>query len=183
MSSNATKKNALQAQVANAQAIRKVRHAALVAARKAEREGTREKEAIQQITKAIDAVLNAHEKKKTQKGGRASRKNMTRMALRVPQTAVNTALGIVKTTRKGTVRIVKRAGKGAVGITGTALGATRNIGKTAVGTAGNVGVKATKGLTKMVKNSLNLASNATKGLLKGLTRVVNTRKTTRRRRR
>jgi hypothetical protein len=99
---------------------------------------------------------------------RRGKRSFTRKLFRVPQGAVNTALGVAKTTGKGTVRIAKRAGKGAVGITRTAVGTTRNIGKTAVGTLGNIGVRTTKGLTKVLKNSLNLASNATTGLLRGL---------------
>lgn len=100
------------------------------------------------------------------------KRNTTRRVLRVPQGAVNTALGMVKSTRKGTVRIARRAGRGAFGITGMAVGTTRNISKTAVGTVGNVGVRATKGVTKIVKNSINMAANITKGVLKGLSRSV-----------
>ncbi len=110
-----------------------------------------------------------------------SRRGITRKVLRVPQTAVNTALGMVKNTRRGTVSIAKTAGRGAMGITGTAVGTTRNIGKAAVGTVGKVGIRATKGITKMLKNSINLASNAASGTLRGLTRVVKGRRTTRRR--
>jgi hypothetical protein len=104
---------------------------------------------------------------------RRSKRSTTRKLFRVPQKAVNTALGIAKSTRKGTVRIARRAGKGAYGITRQAIGTTRNIGKATVGTLGNVGVRTTKGVTKVVKNSINLASNLTTGLLKQLTRGVN----------
>jgi len=114
---------------------------------------------------------------------RRSKRSTTRKLLRVPQGAVNTALGVAKSTRKGTVRIARRAGKGAVGITRQAIGATRNIGKATVGTLGNVGVRTTKGVTKVLKNSLNLASNVTTGLLKTLVRGVNGRKRSTRRRR
>lgn len=114
---------------------------------------------------------------------RRSKRSTTRKLLRVPQGAVNTALGIAKNTRKGTVRIARRAGKGAVGITRQAIGATRNIGKTTVGTLGNVGVRTTKGVTKVLKNSLDLASNVTTGLLKTLTRGVNGSRRSRRGRR
>ena len=113
---------------------------------------------------------------------RRSKRSSTRKLLRVPQGVVNTALGIVKNTRKGTVRIARRAGRGASGITRSALGTTRNISKTAVGTLGNIGVKATKGVTKVVKNSINLASNLTTGVIRGIGRTVNGRKRTHRRR-
>lgn len=99
---------------------------------------------------------------------RKGKRGFTRKLLRVPQGAVNTALGLVKNTGKGTVKIAKTAGKGAVGITRTAVGTTRNIGKTAVGTLGRVGIRTTKGLTKLLKNSLDLASNATTGILRGV---------------
>ena len=81
---------------------------------------------------------------------------MTRKVLRVPQGAVNTALGMVSTTGKGATRIVKRTGKGALGITGSAIGTARNVSKTAVNTAGKVTIRATKGVTRLVKNTIIL---------------------------
>ena len=111
---------------------------------------------------------------------RSKKSNITRKVFRLPQNVLNTAVGIVGSTRKGSVKAVRRVGRGAYGITGRALGTARNVSKTAVGTAGNIGMRATRGLTKLVKNSINIASNATKGLLKGLSRTVNGR--TRRRR-
>lgn len=111
---------------------------------------------------------------------RSKRTNVTRKLLRVPQGAVNTALGIVGATGKGSVRVVRRAGKGAVGITGTALGTTRNVSKAAINTASNVGVRATRGVAKLMKNSVDLAANLTTGVLKGVKSTVNGR--TRRRR-
>lgn len=112
------------------------------------------------------------------------RNNITRKVMRIPQRAINSVLGIVGTTRKGTLRAARRAGRGAYGISGSALGTTRNISKTAVGTVGNISVRTARGLTKLVKNSINLAANVTKGALKGVTRGVNGRKRrgTRRRR-
>ena len=114
---------------------------------------------------------------------RSRRSNITRKVLRLPQNVLNTAVGIVGTTRKGSVKAVKRVGRGAYGITGSALGTARNVSKTAVGTAGNVGMRATRGLTKLVKNSINIASNATKGILRGISRTINGRKRSTRRRR
>jgi len=99
---------------------------------------------------------------------RGKRSSMTRKVLRVPQGAVNTALGMVTTTGKGATRIVKRTGKGAIGITGSAIGTARNVSKTAVNTAGKVTIRATKGVTRLVKNTINLASNLTSGTLKGI---------------
>jgi hypothetical protein len=112
---------------------------------------------------------------------RSKRSNATRKLLRVPQTAVNTALGIVGATGKGSVRVVRRAGKGAFGITGTALGTTRNVSKAAINTASNVGVRATRGVSRLMKNSIDLAANLTTGVLKGVKKSVNGR--TRRHRR
>jgi hypothetical protein len=115
---------------------------------------------------------------------RKSKRGVTRKILRVPQAALNTVLGIAGSTRKGTVRVAKRTGKGAFKITGTALGTARNVSKAAVGTVGNVGVKATKGVTKIVKDSIDLASNLTTGILKGVSGIASARKrrATRRRR-
>jgi hypothetical protein len=104
------------------------------------------------------------------------RNNTTRKVLRIPQRALNSVLGIVGTTRKGSLKAARRAGRGAYGITGSALGTARNVSKTAVGTVGNIGVRTTRGITKLIKNSINLASNVTKGALKGVTRGVNGRK-------
>jgi hypothetical protein len=104
------------------------------------------------------------------------RNNVTRKVLRIPQKALNSVLGIVGATRKGSLKVARRAGRGAYGITGSALGTARNVSKTAVGTVGNIGVRTTRGLTKLVKNSINLASNVTKKALKGVTRGVNGRK-------
>lgn len=114
---------------------------------------------------------------------RGRKSNITRKVLRLPQNVLNTAVGIVGTTRKGTVKAARRVGRNAYGITGKALGTARNVSKTAVGTAGNIGMRATRGLTKLVKNSINVASSATKGVLKSLSRVVNGRKRSTRRRR
>ena len=113
---------------------------------------------------------------------KGKRSSMTRKVLRVPQGALNTVLGIAGSTRKGTVRVAKRTGKGAFKITGTAVGTARNVSKAAVSTVGNVGVKATRGVTKIVKNSINLASNLTTGILKGVSGVTRRRRSTRRRR-
>ena len=104
------------------------------------------------------------------------RNNVTRKVLRIPQRTLNSILGIVGATRKGSLKVARRAGRGAYGITGSALGTARNVSKTAVGTVGNIGVRTTRGLTKLVKNSINLASNVTKKALKGVTRGVNGRK-------
>jgi hypothetical protein len=113
---------------------------------------------------------------------RGKRSNATRKVLRIPQRALNSALGIVGVTRKGTLRVARRAGRGAYGITGSALGTARNVSKTAVGTVGNIGVRTARGLTKLVKNSINLAANVTRGALKGVRRGVNGRKRSTRRR-
>ena len=115
---------------------------------------------------------------------RGKRSSTTRKILRVPQGAINSLLGIAGSTRKGTVRVAKRTGKGAFKITGTAVGTARNVSKAAVGTVGNVGIRATKGVTKIVKNSINLASNLTTGVLKGVSGLASARKRhgTRRRR-
>jgi len=115
---------------------------------------------------------------------RKSKRGVTRKVLRVPQGALNTVLGIAGSTRKGTVRVAKRTGKGAFKITGTALGTARNVSKAAVGTVGDVGVRATKGVTKIVKDSIDLASNLTTGVLKGVSGMASARKrrSTRRRR-
>lgn len=112
------------------------------------------------------------------------RNNITRKVLRIPQRAINSALGIVGATRKGTLRAARRAGRGAYGISGSALGTARNVSKAAVGTVGNIGVRTTRGLTKLVKNSINLAANVTRSAMKGVRRGVNGRKRrgTRRRR-
>ena len=106
----------------------------------------------------------------------AKRRNITRKVLRIPQRALNSVLGIVGTTRKGSLKAARRAGRGVYGITGSALGTARNVSKTAVGTVGNIGVRTTRGITKLLKNSINLASSVTKGALKGVTRGVNGRK-------
>ncbi len=106
----------------------------------------------------------------------ARRRNITRKVLRIPQRAFNSVLGIVGATRKGSLKAARRAGRGAYGITGSALGTARNVSKTAVGTVGNIGVRTTRGITKLLKNSINLASNVTKGALRGVTRGVNGRK-------
>jgi hypothetical protein len=106
--------------------------------------------------------------KSTKRSGR----NVTRKVLRLPQGVLNTALGIATSTRKGTVRLAKRTGNGAFKVTGTALGTARNVSKSAVNTVGNIGVRATKGVTKLVKNSIDLASNITAGTLKGISRTV-----------
>ncbi len=111
------------------------------------------------------------------------RNNATRKVLRIPQRALNSVLGIVGATRKGSLKVARRAGRGAYGITGSALGTARNVSKAAVGTVGNIGVRTTRGITKLIKNSINLASNVTKGALKGVTRGVNGRKRSTRRRR
>lgn len=110
------------------------------------------------------------------------RNNATRKVLRIPQKAINSVLGIVGATRKGSLKVARRAGRGAYGITGSALGTARNVSKSAVGTVGNIGVRTTRGITKLIKNSINLASNVTKGALKGVTRGVNGRKRYTRRR-
>lgn len=110
------------------------------------------------------------------------RNNATRKVLRIPQKAINSVLGIVGATRKGSLKVDRRAGRGAYGITGSALGTARNVSKSAVGTVGNIGVRTTRGITKLIKNSINLASNVTKGALKGVTRGVNGRKRYTRRR-
>lgn len=115
---------------------------------------------------------------------RKSKRGMTRKVLRIPQGALNTMLGIAGSTRKGTLRVAKRTGRGAVKITGTAVGTARNVSKAAVGTVGNVGVRATKGATKILKNSIDLASNLTTGVLRGVSGIASARKRhgTRRRR-
>ena len=104
--------------------------------------------------------------------GKRSGRNATRRVLRLPQGVLNTALGIAGSTRKGTVRVAKRTGRGAFKITGAALGTARNVSKSAVNTVGNIGIQATKGVTKLVKDSIDLASNITAGTLKGISRTV-----------
>jgi hypothetical protein len=104
------------------------------------------------------------------------RNNVTRKVLRIPQSVLNTALGIVGTTRKGSVKIARTAGRGAFKITGSAFGTARNVSKAAVGTVGNIGVRTTRGLTKLVKNSIDLASNVSRNTVNRMTRGINGRK-------
>lgn len=104
------------------------------------------------------------------------RSNITRKVLRLPQSVLNTALGLAGTTRKGSVKIARKAGRGAYTITGSAFGTARNVSKTAVGTVGNIGVKTSRGITKLLKNSINLASNITRNTVNRLSRGINGRK-------
>ena len=114
----------------------------------------------------------ANQKPLSQEGGRKRKtnKSLTRKIMRVPQGAVNTSLSLVNTARKGTIKAVERTGRGAVGITRSAINTGRNVSKNAIGTLGKITTKTVKGLTNLLKNSINVAANFTSGTLKRVTR-------------
>lgn len=92
--------------------------------------------------------------------------------MRIPQNLVNTALKIVKKTRKGAVKVTKRAGKGMFKVAGITVNTTAGIAKDILGTLSAIGINTTRGASKAVKNSVGSVAGVTKGTLRGIRRAV-----------